>query len=62
MAMMARSRRPTTVTVVTPAKISVQSASVGPDNRLYIVASNDGGHNYNTWIYNGSGDSWTKVK
>jgi hypothetical protein len=47
-------------TVVTPSKMNPQSASVGADNRLYVVAyDNSGSH---TWIYNDDPGDWSKVK
>jgi hypothetical protein len=47
-------------TVVTPSHMNPQSASVGPDNRLYAVAYNDsGGH---TWIYSGAPGDWSIAK
>lgn len=47
-------------TVVTPSKMNPQSASVGTDNRLYVVAyDNSGSH---TWIYGGTPGNWSIVK
>jgi hypothetical protein len=44
----------------TDLKTSAYAASVSPDNRLYVVASNDGGHHYDNWLYNGTPGSWSK--
>jgi hypothetical protein len=47
-------------TVVTPSDMYPQSASVGPDNRLYAVAYDNSGQH--TWIYKGTPGDWSKVK
>jgi hypothetical protein len=47
---------------LTKKSMHVLSASIGSDNRIYVVASNDGGRTTPKWIYNGTPGDWSIVK